>query len=489
MDIIEAKEEKILVVDDDPAIYQLLDKVLETEGYKPVICSHPHEALAASEKEDFDLAFVDIRLPAMSGLDLAGKLKEHNQKCEVVFMTGFGTLDNAVKAIKMGAYDYLSKPFSIADLKLCLQRFKERQALKKQVRLAEQRYTDLVQNIPLLIFVLRRDFQLDFANRFSSTILGYTPEEAISTPKWFLERIHPESRTYIEKLFRTAFESGGQQFTVESRLIHKKGHFINGIIKSLPYYSHETGPLVEHLQGIVVDITDRVSLERALVQKEKLGTLGAISAEVAHEIRNPLTAIGGFSKRLQKKYPDVKEIDIIFKESIRLEKILDRIKNYLKPVEMRPQKCSVNAVIKHAVDLLTEEMKREHIECRLNLDSELSDAYADSDILRGVAINLIQNTLQSIDKNGGLDILTFESDQNIHVEFRNQNKEQKTKDSELLFLPFAEGGQSIGLPLCYRQLKNMGGFLSFTQETGWDVFSVSLPKMLQAHGKAGTESD
>ena len=95
----------ILVVDDDPTIGGLLAQTLQDKGYHPVICTRPKDALTISEQETFALAFLDIHMPDMSGLDLALKLKELNALCEVVFITGYGSFDNAVQAIKIGAYD------------------------------------------------------------------------------------------------------------------------------------------------------------------------------------------------------------------------------------------------------------------------------------------------------------------------------------------------------------------------------------------------
>ena len=80
-------------------------------------------------------------------------------------------------------------------------------------------------------------------------------------------------------------------------------------------------------------------------------------------------------------------------------------------------------------------------------------------------------------QNGGvLAIRTFESDQDLYIEFKNPAPAREIKHPELLFMPFAEGGDSIGLPLCYRLLKSMGGLLSFTAERDHMVFTVSLPK-------------
>lgn len=486
----ETTAEHILVVDDEPSICRMVAKVLKSEGYEPIICTHPREALTVAERETFNFAFIDIKLPEMNGLDLAEKLKDLNPLLEVVFMTGYGTIENAVQAIKVGAYDFLRKPFNINELKLCLNRFREREALKKEIRLVERRHFHLVQHIPLVIFVLRKDLQLDFINEACSAMLGYSPDEALAVPNWFVERICSEDRERIKSLLNSAFTSEGSPFSTECRFIHKRGNLLHTIIKSIPWLEHEAEAEAERLEGIIVDITDRIFLEKALIQKEKLKTLGAISAEVAHEIRNPLVSLGGFARRLQKKFPDVPEIGIILSESHRLEKILDRIKNYLKPVEIRPRECSVNKIITDCVDLLSPELERKQVVYRTDLDPQLPDVCVDPDILSEIVIILIRKTGEISDKGKTVVIRSFESNQNLHIEFKGQAVAgTKIKDVEHLFLPFDEGGQSIGLPLSYRLLKNMGGFLSFAQDDNDVIFTVTLPKKISENTPGELSAD
>ncbi|UCF00944.1 MAG: PAS domain S-box protein [Deltaproteobacteria bacterium] len=240
-----------------------------------------------------------------------------------------------------------------------------------------------------------------------------------------------------------------------------------------------TAELVEANAKLKSEIEDRKRLEKALAQKEKLETLGAIAAEVAHEIRNPLVSIGGFARRLQNKFSDLPECDIILKESQRLERILARIKNYLEPVEISFQECSVNEIITDCLELLSPEAERRRVRCRLDLDPKLSAVYSDPSILAQIFINLILNATEAMQKGGNLNIRTFEIDKDIQIQFKNKTDRQKVKQPELLFMPFAEGGKSIGLPLSYRLLKDMGGLLSLAQEQDWMIFTVSLPKTVQ----------
>ena len=473
----ESIDRKILVVDDDPSIGKLLAKAIKTGGYQPLLCSHPQDALDLSKQENFILAFIDINLPSMSGLDLAFHLKQEDPLREVIFITGHGSFDNAVQAIKIGAYDYLRKPFDMNEFNLCLRRFEERQKLKEQIRKAERRYYHLVQNIPLLIFVLNRNLQMEFVNETCSWMLGYLCEEATNIPNLFLDRIHPDDRETIKEQLESSLHSC-LPISLECRLFHKDGHLVYVILKSIPPSTGgETGK--DGLEGFVVDISDRVFMERALVQKEKLNTLGAISAEVAHEIRNPLTCIGGFAQRLKKKLPDLYECEIIFKETQRLERILAKIRDYLKPVEIHRQKCSVSATLSYCADLLSPEMERKEMKCVFDSGPGELMVYADPEILTQIFINLVRNAIEAEDKGEVLSIKTFETGQDIYIEFKNRIIGKRINDPELLFLPFAEGGENIGLPLCYRLLKEMDGLLTFKQEKEFMVFTVSLPKPIQ----------
>ena len=200
-------KQEILVVDDEPSGGEAVADFLHIEGYQPFVCTHPKEALASFEKGRFLIAFVDINLSVMSGLELASKMKEIDPRIEIVFMTGYGTFDNAVEAIKIGAYDYLRKPFGMSELKLCLSRFLERQALTERLEQSEQRYFSLLQSIPSIIFVIHDNLSLDFISNASEPILGYLPEEAMADPNWIVKIIHQGDRARVKGLLTWPFKS------------------------------------------------------------------------------------------------------------------------------------------------------------------------------------------------------------------------------------------------------------------------------------------
>jgi two-component system, NtrC family, sensor histidine kinase HydH len=469
----------VLIVDDERWLCEIVGEVLEAEGYRPTIFTNPCEAIDAIERRSFELAFIDINMPEMSGLELASRIRGCDPHCEVVIMTGFASIENAIQAVKIGASDYLRKPFSTGEIGLCLRYFKERKALGERVSRAEERYFRLVQSIPMLIFRLRKDFELDFINQACLSILGYSQQEAMLPGGWLIDRIYSEDRTRIRDLLQSAFDSNSPSVTEECRLAHKDGHIVYGLLKCISYTGCKAEEDVDCIEGIIVDITDRVMLEKTLVQREKLKTLGVVAAEVAHEIRNPLVCIGGFARRLQKRLPDAPETRIIQRESERLEKILDRIRDYLTPVEICPRECSVNTVVTQCVELFLPHLQGKNIICRVDMNENMPPVLTDPDILAQVCINLMRNGLSATESGQELVIRTFETDRNIHIDFKNPATGASLKKPELLFLPFDEGGESIGLPLCYQLLKDMGGLLSFRLENDHVIFTISVPKTAQ----------
>ena len=145
---------KVLVVDDEPSILRLLNEALTQWGYQVTTAANAREAIEALRTGLFDAAITDIRMPDMSGLELLRKIKKHDDAIEVLVMTGYPTIASAVEALKEGAYDYLSKPLILDELRHLMARVTERRFLKGEVhslraRLGEELVVnELVGNSP-----------------------------------------------------------------------------------------------------------------------------------------------------------------------------------------------------------------------------------------------------------------------------------------------------------------------------------------------------
>lgn len=126
---------QVLVVDDEPNIRRLVEKELSSERRHITTAGTVGDALALFRREAFDLALLDMRLPDGNGLDLLADFQELAPEVQVIVITGFGDVDNAVQAMKMGAYDYITKPFDLDRLALVMEKAFQRTCLQRENRL------------------------------------------------------------------------------------------------------------------------------------------------------------------------------------------------------------------------------------------------------------------------------------------------------------------------------------------------------------------
>jgi DNA-binding NtrC family response regulator len=117
---------RVLVVDDDPSIGDLLGSILEMEGYPYVVVHRGEDAIETLEAADYDLVFSDIYMGDVSGLDVLEAARRRRPGAEVVIMTAHGSVETAVHAVRNGAFDYISKPFVVSDVLSVVRRIEER---------------------------------------------------------------------------------------------------------------------------------------------------------------------------------------------------------------------------------------------------------------------------------------------------------------------------------------------------------------------------
>lgn len=122
----------VLVVDDEPVVAEFCRRVLSKAGHAVLIVKSGAEALAALDEHEIDVVLSDVRMPGMGGVDLLRSISPGNGGPDVVLMTGFGSISSAVEAIRLGAYDYLVKPFVADQLEATLQRLSELRAVRAE---------------------------------------------------------------------------------------------------------------------------------------------------------------------------------------------------------------------------------------------------------------------------------------------------------------------------------------------------------------------
>jgi len=125
----EAPKLNVLLVDDDADMLSMLSKLLSRRGYAVETASSATTALAKLKKSSFEVVISDVRMPKMDGVALLEKVKERTPRTAVVLLTGYGTIETAVNAMKKGAYDYITKPPNPDEILLMLEKLREAQRL------------------------------------------------------------------------------------------------------------------------------------------------------------------------------------------------------------------------------------------------------------------------------------------------------------------------------------------------------------------------
>ncbi len=124
--------EKIVIVDDERSLLDLLSRVFIKEGYRVEATTSAVRALEIIEKEDLDLLISDIRLPEISGMEILKRCREVRPDVPVIMITAYGNMKQAIEALKMGALDYIIKPFDIEELKITVTQGLEKRRLEQE---------------------------------------------------------------------------------------------------------------------------------------------------------------------------------------------------------------------------------------------------------------------------------------------------------------------------------------------------------------------
>lgn len=127
------RKNKLLVVDDEHLIRWSLEQNLKKQGYEVVTAGTGEDAMRLLREEEPDLVLLDIQLPGISGIDVLEKIKEHDEEIIVIMVTAHGGLETAVNAMRLGAYDYVSKPFNLDELSITVKKALESSDLKQEV--------------------------------------------------------------------------------------------------------------------------------------------------------------------------------------------------------------------------------------------------------------------------------------------------------------------------------------------------------------------
>ena len=198
------------------------------------------------------------------------------------------------------------------------------------------------------------------------------------------------------------------------------------------------------MDGIVIDVTVNKELQEKIRQTQELETLGQISARLAHEVRNPLTSIGGLTRRLVKSFepsdPRAEKGGLIVDQVQKLEKILQMMLAYIEPPSIRLQPDDLNLAVTRAIAVFRTTIPDNGFSVKTTLDQNLGPIELDLELFEKALTHLLENAWHQMGKNGDLEVGTNKNGARVTLTLGYPAPNLADEDLEHFFYPFALNG-------------------------------------------------
>jgi len=229
---------------------------------------------------------------------------------------------------------------------------------------------------------------------------------------------------------------------------------------------------------IFTDLTHLKAIESQMELRNKLSSLGEISAGIAHELRNPMGVIAGYTKLLSKKADDALRptVDAISREIVVMDRIISDFLTFARPVELNLADIDLKAIIEYCV-MSTAQKKHDDIDLQLELDN-LPLVKGDEVLMRQAFINLIQNALEAMPQGGKLIIRASASGDFLDITVADTGHGISENVKDKIFLPFfttKEKGTGLGLAIVHKIVISHGGSIHVDSSEKGTVFRLRLP--------------
>ncbi|MFN2120985.1 MAG: response regulator [Anaerolineales bacterium] len=512
----------VLVVDDEPGIALLCKRVLTRAGFMVVALTDPAEAVKWLQSNKADLLLADIRMPRVDGFEVIAHATRAQPDLAVLVMTGFGTLDTAIRALRQGVDGLLLKPFEQGEELIgavhqaLLDNQRKRDAARTQAlrplfevseSLLSETHSDALSHLIIQAILAHLECSHAAVYEYSAgegrfTLLKGMGKElpdfiiqvdAAGAPM-LLNATGPGDPGAQGRLEKA--ELGAAMFVPVARP-RFRGVFFAGrevgeasfqdadidmfqILARQASAAIENARLYEEQRAYVHQIEDS---QAALLQAEKMAAAGRLSASIAHEINNPLQSVQNcLHLAAREDLPDDKRIeyfDLARAELERLSVTVQRMLDFYRPGASKPEKVELKALLDYIVNLTRKQLTERGISIEVDMPPELPPVMAVSSQIQQVFINIILNSYDAMPSGGEIRVTGRPTGGGIEMLFRDNGPGVPGDQLTSVFEPFfstKEGGTGLGLTVSYNIIAAHGGSLEVLadQDTG-ACFRVFLP--------------
>ena len=495
---------KLLFIDDEESVRKVFSMSLRKEGYEVLTAENGEKGLEVFMRENPPIALVDIKMPGMDGIEVLKRIKEINSETEVIIITGHGDMDSAIKALKLDASDFLTKPVSDEALSVALKRAQKKIKLKQQLK--EYTY-DLENMVKAATEEIKRRYEFEkklihssmdgivatdekgdiiIFNQGAERIFGYPRFEVVRNKN--IADVYPP---WMAKEIIEGLSKGGKNFSwKETSILTKDGKEIPVRFSGAILY--ESGEIVGSV-SFFHDLREIKKLEQELVNSERLAAIGQTVSSIAHYTKNILSGLKGgiYVADTALKEGNMARFktgwEMIQRNVGRISNLVMDLLNYSKEREPQYQDCFPNDIACEVCQLMEQKAKDNGIQIVKDFDPSIGKVALDPEGIHNVLLNLMSNAIDACifdtdkRKKWWVKVRTALDGETIIFEVSDNGCGMDEEVKRKLFTSFfsTKGGKGTGLGLLVTQkiVKEHGGTIEVKSKQGeGSTFTVKIPK-------------
>jgi two-component system NtrC family sensor kinase len=515
----------VLVVDDEAGIAMLCKRVLTRAGYSVASFTDPHQGIDFVRENHLDLLLVDIRMPEVDGFEVINRVQQLQPDIAVLVMTGYGTVETAIRALHQGVDGLILKPFgqgselmdAVSNALGSKQQKRDAartQALRPLFSLSESllsetgrdRLLDLIMNAVCgylkclhagyyqgsppaglmlqtqrgRVFPAPIEQVINQVDSRANAVLVNPTSPGASDYRSVLQELQIGSAMFVP-VIRPNFHSVLYAARDPQDAPFKESDFeMFQILARQAAAALENSRLYAEQVEYVRKIEDS---QKALIQSEKMAAAGRLTASIAHEINNPLQGVQNclhladrddVTPEKRKEY-----IDLARAELERLMLTVQRMLEFYRPDSAAMEKVNFGEALEHVLLLMSKQFSERKIELKVDIPAHLPPVLAVNSQVQQVFINLILNALDAMSAGGLLEIRAQAVKRGVEITFQDSGPGIPPGQQASIFEPFfstKSSGTGLGLTVSYNIITAHGGSLEVVPGHGPGAcFRLFLP--------------